>query len=152
MSTELILAWIGIFIALVGVGLSAWAAWDARKQVKRMICLERKRVSTHVRNDMVWLFVDATPLSHSPEIAKGLEEFALLSRELNPAHTPELTTNAVNQESLKFADKLVNNGFAVWKPDWDINKLKQELDKWQEAINKNLLTSIDPKLTKNSIV
>jgi hypothetical protein len=46
----------------------------------------------------------------------------------------------------------VKNGFAVWKPGWDVNKLQQELDKWQEAINKNLLTSIDPKLTKNSIV
>jgi len=151
-STELILAWVAILISVVGVWVSVWAALDARKQVKRMIGLERKRVFTHVRNDMVWQFVDATPKSHTPEIAKGLEEFSLLSLELNRSHTPDLTTNAVNQESLKFADRLVKNGYAVWKSGWDMTKLQQELDKWQEANNKNLLTSIDPKLTKNSIV
>ena len=116
--------------------------FDVRGQVKRLIQLERKRVFTQIRNDMVWMFVNPTDLSHSPEIAKGLEEFALLSMELDPKQTPDLTNNAMNNDALMFAEKLVTNGFAVWKPDWDKEKLKQALHSWQEAINANHLRNI----------
>ncbi len=142
MSTELILAWVAILIAIGGVGVSVWAVFDVRGQVTRLIQLERKRVFTQIRNDMVWMFVNPTQQSHTPEIAKGLEQFALVSMELNPQHTPDLTNNAVNNESLRFADDLVNNEFAVWKPGWDRAKVKQALEDWQKAINANRLRNI----------
>jgi len=152
MSTELILAWVAILIAIIGVGVSVWAVFDVRGQVTRLIQLERKRVFTQIRNDMVWMFVNPTQQSHTPEIAKGLEEFALLSMELNPEHTPDLTNNAVNNESLKFADELVTNGFAVWKPDWDKEKVKQALEAWQKAINANRLANMFGKKQTTKLI
>jgi hypothetical protein len=91
---------------------------------------------------MVWLFVDPTPLAHSPEIAKGLEEFAVVSQALNPTYTPELAIHAMNNESLAFAEKLVKGGFAVWKPGWDMEKLRQTLHDWQTAINASRMEKI----------
>jgi hypothetical protein len=152
MSTELILAWVAILIAVAGVFVSVWAVFDVRGQVTRLIQLERKRVFTRIRNDMVWQFVDATNLSHSPEIAKGLEEFALLSLELDPAQTPDLTKNAVNNESLKFADELVSNGFATWKPEWDKTKLTQAIQSWQNSINANRLDNMFGKKQRDKSI
>jgi hypothetical protein len=146
------LTWAALVVGFVGIAISVLAVLDVRERVKRLIKLERRRVYTRVRNDLVWQFVNVTPLSHTPEIAKGLEEFTAVSRELYPDQTPEQITQAVHQDCLKFADKLVKSGFAVWKPDWDMDKVKHELDAWQQAINKNLLTSIDPKFTKDSLV
>jgi len=102
-----------------------YAIRDVREQVKRLINLERKRVFTRTRNDMVWLFVDPTELAHSAEIAKGLEEFAVISATLDPKQTAEFTGNVVNNEALVFADKLVDGGYAIWKPGWDMEKLAQ---------------------------
>lgn len=149
MSTELVLAWVALLIAVAGVGVSVWAVFDVRSQVTHMIQLERKRMFTRIRNDLVWQFVDATDLTHSPEIAKGLEEFALLSMELDPTHTPDLTKNAVNNESLKFADELVSNGFATWKPEWDKAKLTQAIQSWQNSINANRLNNMFGKKQQN---
>jgi hypothetical protein len=88
MSTELILAWAALSIALIGLGVSVWAFLDVWRRVKGLIQLERKRVFTRIRNDMVWLFIDSTERSHTPDIAKGLEEFAVLSMTLDPGKTP----------------------------------------------------------------
>jgi hypothetical protein len=145
------LAWAALVVGLAGVAISVLAVLDVRERVKRLIELERKRVYTRVRNDLVWQFVNATARSHTPEIAKGLEEFTAVSRNLYPEQTPEQITQAVHQDCLKFANKLVENGFAVWKPEWDMDKVKKELDTWQQAINKDILASIDPRLTKGSL-
>jgi hypothetical protein len=141
-STELILVWAALLVALIGLGVSVWAVLDVRKQVKEMIRLERKRVFTRTRNDMVWLFIDPTERSHTPDIAKGLEEFSVLSAALDPEQTPELTNHAMNNEALMFAEKLVNGGYARWKPGWDKEKLKQALHDWRTAIIANRMANI----------
>ena len=148
----LIVSIVGVVISILGVGISVCAVLDVRDQVKRLIKLERKRVFIRVRSDMVWQFVNATPQSHTSEIAKGLEEFSVLSKELDRSQTSEHTTDAVNKESLRYADNLVKGNYATWKPDWNMKKVQEELDKWQAANNKNLLTSIDPELTKNTLL
>jgi hypothetical protein len=142
MSTELIVGWVALVVAVIGVGISLLAILDVRTQIKELIGLERKRVFTKIRNDMVWLFVNPTEHSHSSEIAKGLEEFALLSMALDKKQTPDLTNHAVNNEALLFADKLVKNGYATWKLGWDGDKLKQAMHDWQSAINANRLENI----------
>jgi hypothetical protein len=146
-----ILSIAALVVGLLGIAISVLAVMDARDQIRGLIKLERKRVYTRVRNDLVWQFVDATALSHTSEIAKGLEEFTAVSRALYPKQTPEQIVHAVHQDCLKFADRLVKSGFAVWKSDWDMDKVQEELDAWQQAINKNLLASIDPKLTEDSL-
>src|SRR5271170_7005021 len=138
MSIELV----GLLISLVAIGLAVYAIYDVRTQVKELISLERKRVFTKTRNDMVWLFIDPTERAHTPEIAKGLEEFAILSMALDPKQTPDLTNHAVNNDALMFADKLVRNGYATWKPGWNIDEVKKTLHNWQTAINDNRITNI----------
>lgn len=129
-------------VAIAAIIVSVWAVFDVREQVKNLIGLERKRVFTKIRNDMVWLFIDPTNRSHPAEIAKGLEEFSLLSMVLDPKQTPDLTKNAVNNEVLMFADQLVKNGFATWKTGWDVAQVNQTIHDWQTAINHNRVTNI----------
>jgi hypothetical protein len=124
----------GSIIGIVGIVITTiiavYAIIDAREQVNGLISVERKRVFTRTRNDMVWLFVDPTELAHTPEIAKGLEEFNLISAALDPKWTPDLTQSVVNNEALVFAEKLVSEGYATWKPGWDMEKLKQTIHNW----------------------
>ena len=61
---------------------------------------------------------------------------------LDPKQAPDLTNHAVNNEALAFANKLVNNGFARWKPGWNREEVKKTLHDWQTAINDNRMTNI----------
>jgi sensor domain CHASE-containing protein len=142
MSTELILTSFGLLVAIAAIVVSVWAILDVRAQVKELIRLERKRVFTKVRNDMVWLFINPTERAHTPEIAKGLEEFAVLSQALDPKQTADLTNHAMNNEALTFAEKLVKNGYATWKDGWNMEELKKTLHNWQTAINDVRMTNI----------
>jgi len=136
----------GSIVGIVGIVITTiiavYAILDVREQVKVLINLERKRVFTRIRNDMVWLFVDPTERAHSAETAKGLEEFALISAALDPKQTAELTNNAVNNEALMFAEKLVNAGYATWKPGYDMEKVRRTIHDWRTAINANRMTNI----------
>jgi len=127
MDTGAIIGIVGIVITTI---VAVYAICDVREQVKGLVNLERNRVFTRTRNDMVWLFVNPTELAQSAEIAKGLEEFNLISATLDPKQTAELTNNVVNNEALAYAEKLVNGGYATWKPGWDMDKLKQTINDW----------------------
>ncbi len=124
---------IGIAGTVITTIIAVYAICDVRKQVKGLISLERKRVFTRIRNQMVWLFIDPTELAHTEEIAKGLEEFYLISATLDPKQTVEFTSNVVNNEALVFAEKSVSEGYATWKPGWDMEKLKQTVRDWKHA-------------------
>jgi hypothetical protein len=128
---------LGSIIGIVGIVITTviavYAIRDVRKQVRDLISVERQRLFARVRNDMVWLFVDPTELAHSVDIAKGLEEFNLITVALDPKQTAELTNNVVNNEALVFAEKLVDGGFATWKPGWNMEKLKQTIHEWKQS-------------------
>ena len=131
MDTGLLIGIVGIVVGIVGIvittAIAVYSIRDANKQIKNLINLERNRIFVRIRNDMVWLFVNPTKLAHTAEIAKGLEEFNLMSAALQPEQTPNLTNDIVNNETLEYADKLVKVGYATWKPDLDRKKLKQAL-------------------------
>jgi hypothetical protein len=139
MDTGSIIGIVGIVITTI---IAVYAIYDVRGRVRNLITLERKRVYTRIRNDMVWLYVDPTLRAHSVEIAKGLEEFAIVSAALNPEQTPDLTNHAMNNEVLLFAKKLVDEGYANWKQGWDMEKVKKAMHDWQTAINSERLTNI----------
>lgn len=84
---------------------------------------------------MVWLFVDPTELAHSVDIAKGLEEFNLITVAIDPKQTADITNNVVNNEALVYAEKLVKGGYATWKPGWNMEKVKQAVDEWKQPPN-----------------
>jgi hypothetical protein len=88
------------------------------------------------------LFITPTERAHSKEIAKGLEEFSMFAKILNPERTPNISTNTVNNEALAMADRLVTNGYARWNDGWDIEKVKVELQSWQAAKNEVRLANI----------
>ena len=122
---------IGIVGIVITTAIAVYAILDVKERVKGLITLERNRVFSKIRNDMVWLFVDPTELAHSVEIAKGLEEFNLVSAALDPKQSADLTNNVVNNETLAFAEKLVNAGYATWKTGWDMDKVKQTINEWK---------------------
>lgn len=133
---------IGIAGVIATVAFALYAIKDVREQVKKLISLERKRIYTRVRNDLVWQFVEPIGSIHSPEIAKGLEEFAVISQALDPAHTAELTKRAVENETLIFAKQLVEGGYAKFRPTWDEAKIREAIQNWQKSINANRMTEI----------
>lgn len=139
MDTGSIIGIIGILITTV---IAIYAINDARRQVRKQIELERKRVYTRVRNQLVWQFIEPIQDVHKPEIAEGLEEFALISQTLNPAHTPELTKNAVENETLLFAKKLVDGGYGRFKPGFNEQKIKETIRRWQNSINAERVSRI----------
>ncbi len=142
MTTELLLGWIGLLAALIAVGVSIYAILDVRREVKKLIRIERNRAYARILNDMAWLFITPTERAHSKEIAKGLEEFSMFAKILNPERTPDISTNTVNNEALAMADRLVTNGYARWNDGWDIEKVKVELQSWQTAKNEVRLANI----------
>lgn len=137
MDTGLLIGLVGIVVGIVGIVITMVIAVcsmrDARKQVKDLINLERNRVYVRIRNDMVWLFVDPTELAHSVEIAKGLEEFNLISTVLEPKQNPDITKDIVNNKALEFAQNLVESGYAIWKPEWDMERVKHTIAEWKQS-------------------
>ena len=103
-----------LLLGLVALGISIYAILDVRKEVKKLIAIERNRAYSRILNDMAWLFINATERAHSKEIAKGLEEFSMLAKVLNPERTPDISTHTVNNEALAMADRLVKNGYRLY--------------------------------------
>jgi len=110
---------------------SIWAINDARKQVRQQAKVQRDVAWVKVQNDLVWLFVDPTDRAHSKEVVKGLSEFALLSKVLDPRKSPENLKRAAENEALDMAERLVAAGSATWKPDLDREKARSALSEWR---------------------
>jgi hypothetical protein len=120
------------------VGTAAFGIWainDARKLVKKSVELQRNLAWRRVENELVWEFVDPTEKGYSREIVKALEEFTLLSKELDPRKRPEALKEAAEKEALAFAERLVANGYATWKRDFDRERLAQALSEWRAEKN-----------------
>src|SRR5260370_26396974 len=79
MRTELLLGWIGLLAALIAVGVSIYAILDVRREVKKLIRIERNRAYARILNDMAWLFITPTERPPSYEIAQGLAELSMFS-------------------------------------------------------------------------
>lgn len=126
---------IGVGVGVVGIlaaaGFSWWAINDARKQVREQTRIQRNLAWVKIQTDLMWLFINPTEKAHSKEIAKGLEEFALLSRALDPRKKPENLKAAAENEALETAEKLVRDGLATWKEDFDVEKVRQALHTWK---------------------
>jgi len=148
-SPEFIFGWIGVLSFFVGTGVSIYAICDVRKEIKKLIRLERNRVYASVLNDIAWVFLAPTERAQSKEISRSLEEFHLLAKALEPKTTPEIAIRFVNHEAVVRADKLVKGGYAIWSPGWDMEKVKAELHRWQTVKNEVALTSIFGKERKD---
>jgi len=122
--------------------------FDVRKQVKDLIELEYRRSYAKVLNDMAWMFLESTDKGYPVGIAKGLEDFSLLSHTLNPGRNEETPKLTVEREALVMADKLVQVGAAKWQPDFDMEKVRKALHDWQNQKNKVRLLRMIGELDK----
>src|SRR5271170_272981 len=111
MSAETVIGIVGIVLTTI---IAIYAILDARKLVKQNLKMQRDIAYLRVKNDLVWEFIDPTNVAYSVQIAKGLHEFGILAQALNPEWTDEAIRTAVEQESLRFAEELVNSGKARW--------------------------------------
>jgi hypothetical protein len=128
MDTGTVVGGIGI---LATAAFSIWASIDTRRQVRRLIRTQRDLAWVRVQNDLVWLFVDPTGKGHSKEIARGMGEYAVLAKELDPEATPDDLRKAANNEALEMAVMLVADGYGEWKEDLDMAKLREALAKYK---------------------
>lgn len=85
-----------------------------------------------VRCRPAWLGMEA-PLHRrvAKDIRCGHQPHSLVVRHSISHHF----ITAFNDEALMFADKLVKNGYATWKPGWNMEELKKTPHNWQIAIN-----------------
>jgi hypothetical protein len=132
MSAETAMGILGIVITTV---IAVYAILDARKLVRKNLKMQRDIAYLRVKNDLVWEFIDPTDSAYSVQIAKGLHEFGILAQALNPDWTEEAIRKAVENESLQFAEELVNSGRAKWKNDFDLEKVRHEIRSWQAEKN-----------------
>ena len=128
MSAEFVADILGIVITTV---IAVYAILDVRKEAKRIVKLARDIAWLNLKNDMTWMFVDATGTGYPVEIAKQLHEFQLLYEALAPGVDPEDLRIAVENEALEFAEELVNKQVAVWKSGFDIEKVKSKIASWK---------------------
>jgi hypothetical protein len=132
MSVELIVAVFGI---LLTTAFAIYAINDVRREVKKVIKLGRDLAYLRVKNDVAWEFIDPTDDAFTPKIGLGLNEFGLLAQALNPDWTDEHIKTSVENESLQFAEKLVENNIATWKKDCDAEKVRSVIKSWQAEKN-----------------
>ena len=127
---------IDCFIFFLTLAVAIYAIRDSRKQIHEMILLERNRAYLKVRTDMMWLYLDRTEESHTPEIAKGLEEFCITAQSLKPEWTVADLKDAVENESLSGAKLLVTSGHATWKREVKLAEVEKKLLLWQSHKNR----------------
>jgi hypothetical protein len=128
--------------------VAIYAIRDTREQVREMIFLDRNRVYSKVRTDMMLLFVDPSDQSHTAEVVKGLEEFCLVARALEPQWTEADLKAAVENEALYSADVLVRSGHCTWKKGLLAEKVNQQLLQWQSDKNRERIKNLLGKKRK----
>lgn len=128
MSPETIWSIAGI---VVTAGFSVWAINDARKQVKEQTAIQRNVAWARIVNDLMWDFVDPTDKAYSREVTKGLADFVLLSKALDPCKNPDALRRAATYEAVRMAEKAVADGAGSWKPNLDLEGVQKALADWK---------------------
>ncbi len=129
MNTDAILG-IGGILATAGFGV--WAINDARKAVKEQTILQRNLSWVRIKTDLVWQLIEPTEKAYDKEIARGLEEFILISTALDPNKNPKALKGAAENEGVEMAEKLVSEGYATWKVGLDAERVRKTLQEWRE--------------------
>jgi len=127
------------FLACLGVvlgGVAIWFTWygirDVRREVKRMLTIERDRIYVKLRSDIAWLFLEPTGERHKKQAADLNEEFILLARNLDPKVSAEAWMDFINNEALSHANNLVKNGYARYPAGWHPEAIKKSLKQWEQ--------------------
>jgi hypothetical protein len=132
MNTDVVIA---IASTVLTTAVAIYAICDVRNEAKKMVRLGRDLAYLKIKNDLVWEFIEPTEAAYTPEVAKGLHEFGLLAQAVNSELTPDAIKSAVEKEALEFAEELVKSGKAIWKSDFDAQKVRHAIDSWRAEKN-----------------
>jgi hypothetical protein len=132
MSWTEIVSWVGFVIGVIALALTVYAVYDARKMVRRALELQRNLSYTEALNQLVYDFVEQSAGSLE---WTHLHKFVIFQRELEPTRTLDSSQLAATYEALWVANELVTKGMASWRPDIDVDKVRDELKKWQNEKN-----------------
>lgn len=136
-------------IGIVALCVSVWAVFDVRDQFHKALELQRNLAYTEALNDLIFDFVQpSTPgLQWTP-----LHKLVIIGSALNPEQDGDAFDTAARYGALWLADQMVKSGRAVWKQDFDPNKVGAELKKWSNAKNearmKLILDKVYPWIIK----
>ncbi|MGB2676201.1 MAG: hypothetical protein WAN12_03865 [Candidatus Acidiferrum sp.] len=125
----------GLVTALIALWMAVYGIRDVRKLVRGLVTMERNRAFTQILHLLVWEFVDRTDKALSAEIAQKMQEFTLLARAVDEDLTLEAAQEQANQETLTYAQMLVDNGYGTWKIDMDPARARALLERWQADKN-----------------
>jgi len=127
---------------VITLTVAVYAILDTRKQTQRMVRLERDRSYMKVRNDMAWIRLDPTPEGETSGIANGLEEFCATAIAVEPTWAIKEIGTAVRNNSLAFAETLVEKGYANWKPNVNLKDVEKTLNSWRTDSNRDRIQNL----------
>jgi len=139
---------VGIIGIVITTAIAVYAIQDVRKEVRKLILIDRNISFNHIVQDFAWLFVEPTGTGHTVEIAKGIEKFCMLANVLGSAKSAKSSKSIIEHEALATARELVASGCAKWKDDWDLEAVEKAVREWQNEKNAARVAKIFGQNTK----
>ncbi len=133
---------VGLVVGIAALIVAIYGIRDVRDQVRMLVTIERNSAYTRILHRLVWEFVDPTEKALSRDIAQAMQEFTLLARAVNPKMTLNDAQAEANNETLTYAQMLVDGGYGTWKAEMDPGRAKAQLQKWQVDKNAVLMATI----------
>jgi hypothetical protein len=130
------------FLFILTTGVALYAIRDTRQQVRDMKLLERNRVYSKVRTDIMWMYLNPTEQSHTAQIGQGIEEFCIMAQAVDPQYSPADLKAAIENEALCGAELLVKSGHGTWKPGANMAAINQKLLNWKTDRNKERIHNL----------
>jgi hypothetical protein len=131
----LVVGIIGLIVAIAALLVAIYGIRDVREHVHMLLTMERNRAYTKILHKLVWEFVDPTDRALSAEIAQRMQEYTLLAQGVNPKMTLTDAQAEANNETITYAQMLVDSGFGTWKPDTDPARVRAVLDSYNADKN-----------------
>jgi malate synthase len=138
----LVVGIIGLVVAIAALWVAAYGIRDVREQVHMLLTTERNRAYTKILHKLVWEFVDPTEKALSAEIAQMMQEFTLLARAVDPTMSLDDAQVQANNETITYAQMLVDGGYGTWKPDTDPDKVRSVLASYQAGKNEAIVAKM----------
>lgn len=139
---------IAVVLGLAALIVAIFGVLDVRKQVRRLLELEFKRMFSKVVHEMIWEFVEPTPGTPPMHVARDFQDFSILAKVLKPEHAEADFQDGVAKTALEQAVELANSGSATFKAGIDIDVAKAMISQWRNDKNAATLDKMFGKQTK----
>ena len=131
-----------LIVGIAALIVSIYAILDARRKAHEAIMLDRNRAYADARNKMAWLYLDSTNVGYPADVAAATEQFGIIAKAAGGKWNDDALKEAVENESLVFANLLVSRGVATWKPEMAKFDIEQHLRIWQSDKNRERIQTL----------